>query len=135
MSSRCTKIGEVVRAAPVGQTRRQLIEVTRVEDGLVFGQLLSRKSPGNYRGRVVDEECFVESCRLGAGGQHPGRVGSRRRLRRRARIRGWGPTVPAVSPRPKRTSRVGKPGPRAAGSAFAGGILAALVAVRRASPS
>lgn len=63
MSSRCPKIGEVVRAVPVGQTHRQLIEVTRVEDGLVFGQLLSRKSPGNYRGRAV---AWADSCEAAA---------------------------------------------------------------------
>lgn len=51
--------GDVVRAMPVGQKRRQLIEVTRVEDGLVFGRLVSRKWPGNYRGRVV---AWTDSC-------------------------------------------------------------------------
>lgn len=52
-------VGSVVRAVPVGQTRRQLIEVTRVEDGLVFGWLLSRKWPGNYRGRAT---AWIASC-------------------------------------------------------------------------
>lgn len=58
-SSPSPKVGEVVRAVPVGQTRRQFIEVTRVGDGQVFGQLLSRKWPGNYRGRAV---AWADSC-------------------------------------------------------------------------
>lgn len=41
MSNAAPTVGQIVRAVPVGQTRRQLIEVTRVADGLVFGRLLT----------------------------------------------------------------------------------------------
>lgn len=59
MTNTAPAVGAVVRAVPVGQTRRQLIEVTRLDDGRVFGRLLSRKWPGNYRGRAVAD---VEAC-------------------------------------------------------------------------
>ena len=59
VTSTAPAVGSVVRAVPVGQARRQFIEVARVEDGLVFGWLLSRKWPGNYRGRAVAE---IEQC-------------------------------------------------------------------------
>lgn len=49
-------VGEIITAVPVGQSRRQRIEVTHVisaEYGLVGGLLLSLKYPGDYRGRAV----------------------------------------------------------------------------------
>lgn len=51
--------GDTVRGTPVGQTRRQLIEVDRVDGDYIVGHLLSRKYPGNYRGTAV---AAVDDC-------------------------------------------------------------------------
>lgn len=49
--------GTVITAAPIGQKRRQAIEITHTEqDGsalFVYGLLVSKKWPGDYRGTAL----------------------------------------------------------------------------------
>lgn len=51
--------GMTVQAKPIGQTRRQTIYVTRVEEEYAIGYLCSKKYPGNYRGTAV---AYVTDC-------------------------------------------------------------------------
>lgn len=57
MSKRTYRPGETITAAPVGQTRRQTIEITHTaeQDGtlFVYGLLVSKKWPGDYRGTAL----------------------------------------------------------------------------------
>lgn len=53
--------GMSVLGIPVGQSRRQRLYVTDVSDGVVTGLLVSKKHPGDFRGKVV---CFVEDCQI-----------------------------------------------------------------------
>lgn len=56
------KAGDTVKARPIGQGRIQTILVTRVEDGAVYGYLVSKKYPGNFRGTAVawEKDCVKE---------------------------------------------------------------------------
>lgn len=51
------QVGDIITAAPVGQTRKQTIQVTNISelDGTYFvrGLLCSKKHPGDYRGTAL----------------------------------------------------------------------------------
>lgn len=67
-------IGDIITAVPIGQTRRQRIEVTHVisaEDGLIGGLLLSAKYPGDYRGRAVVDITRQEVTRMNPDAPEP----------------------------------------------------------------
>lgn len=49
--------GETITATPVGQNRRQTIEITHTQEQddtlFVYGLLVSKKWPGDYRGTAL----------------------------------------------------------------------------------
>lgn len=44
------RVGDIVTAVPVGQKRRQTMKVTRQDGPFLHGLLVSKKSPGDFRG-------------------------------------------------------------------------------------